>query len=105
MSTARAELDALHAIVNTGSCPVCNKQCGKKDPRHAVLNHLRKSKEVAHVVWKGKYYAKLFPHGKFCNHPADEDVMLEELVKQLERAYGPHIIQTLVTQKTSINAV
>ena len=47
-----------------GICPVCNvARKGQVDKRRALQEHLRRSKESAHVMWFETQYKKHFQHG------------------------------------------
>ena len=76
---------------NANQCPICQRHCGNKNPRHAMMSHIRRSAHPAHVVWRAKNWQLYFPHGKFRTTPRTQ-----ELLKAIEQEYGPQILQSLV---------
>jgi hypothetical protein len=50
MSLSPAE--EIHAMLNVGRCPACDKTCGYQSPKAAVMAHLRSSKDSTHARWK-----------------------------------------------------
>jgi hypothetical protein len=79
-----------------GICPVCERQCGLKLPRHAVINHLRRSGGVDHVVFRAKYYKTLLPWGHRRRHPAEESSKPNEILAEIEKTFGKEMVPRLV---------
>ena len=80
-------------LIDANRCPVCMKKCGLKSPRHAMMSHIRRSADPAHVVWRAKNWQVYFPHGKFRPAPSTQ-----ELLKTIEQEYGPNILHSLADE-------
>jgi hypothetical protein len=70
--------DTSHIALN--QCPICLNGCRKGliNPRRALQEHMRKSKDKAHVMWRDAgNYKKHFIHGgnKQQVEPCEADVI------------------------------
>jgi hypothetical protein len=88
--------------LSKGICPVCERQCGHKLKRHAVINHLRRAGSVDHVVFRAKHHKTLLPWGKRKRHLIEEDSKPMEILGEIEKAFGkgmvPRIVEAAIDQ-------
>ena len=82
------------ALIRANQCPVCQKKCGNKSPRHAMMSHIRRSADSAHVVWKAKNWHIHFAHGNF--RPKSPSTC--DLLKIIEQEYGTKMIHLITDE-------
>jgi hypothetical protein len=91
-----ANLETMSEQLKKGICPVCERQCGHKLPRHAVINHLRRAGSVDHVVFRAKYYKTLLPWGNRRHKLAEESSKPNEILAEIEKVFGKEMVPRLV---------
>jgi hypothetical protein len=87
-----------------GQCPVCQRNCGHKQPRHALIKHIKRSCEPQHVIWREQYWKMCFPHGKYRCSPLDSADMPRKIVCAVEKAYGNDMIPRLKDHLISLSS-
>jgi hypothetical protein len=96
--TSESMLDSelLQQQLGSGQCPVCLKKCGHRAPRSAMMNHIRRSADPQHVVWRAKHWSNCFPHGKYrCKQPNTR-----QLLAVIEKEYGIDVLDLIATELT-----
>ena len=86
------QMQATVAQIAEGLCPVCDRRYKRTRPRHTLVNHLRRSTEPQHVIWRTRWYATFFPHGKYAVHPLDAPKYPHMIVDELQRVYGQDMV-------------
>jgi hypothetical protein len=87
MSGAGEDISAVSSLVDRGICPVCQRRCGRLHPRLSLMNHLRRSNEKQHVLFKDIYWKCLFPIG-YRGQKVVVPPSLEDRVLYLVSQYG-----------------
>ena len=75
-------------MIEENLCPVCGvPRRAKRDARRALMQHIRSSCDVAHVMWRTAHYEQHFKHGGDRSHA--DDPPTEDAVKQaITEAFG-----------------
>lgn len=76
----------LNDKLNTGECPVCNRQFGKDSKRQAVLFHIRHMNDDSHTAFRSEHP---FKRGRRTN---------EERIKKLLKSWPEDKIIHLLKQ-------
>ena len=83
METAASDVNDK---LQQGICPVCNiARKGEVNKRRALQEHLRRSKDSAHVMWYQSQYKKYFQHG---GDRSAEQVTEAKVREAIHRAFG-----------------
>ena len=91
-STMSQLLAAYAAVCNSGLCPVCQHSFNGVKPRHALLQHLHRSKCLEHVLWFAAWRRLIFPHGRFSEYNEEYRRALPTRISEAARAaYGEDV--------------
>jgi hypothetical protein len=88
---SEADYDAMQALVDKGECPICHRTFGRREKRQCAVAHLRNSKEPTHVMWRARWWTKMFPHGKYANHPRDDDLLPQAIRDAVLSTFGAEV--------------
>jgi hypothetical protein len=80
-----AESEIEHCIARN-ECPVCHlARAGLIAPRRALQEHLKRSKDPAHIMWRERHYKHYFQHG---GKMTERIVSVQDVIKSVQCAYG-----------------
>lgn len=88
--------DAEYIECNT--CPICRNgpRKGKINPRRALQEHIRSSRNPAHIMWKQRHYARHFKHGGA--KTPETEVTAQDVIDAVKSAFGEQwAAKTVVT--------
>jgi hypothetical protein len=85
-----------------GVCPVCLKQVGKTQPRHAMAQHFNKQKKVdlEHALYAKTSYRQHFRHGR---SKETLSVKAREIVAMMHRHVDKDILDTILRSQCQEN--
>jgi hypothetical protein len=105
MSLPEDEYETLRNMVCDGVCPVCHRGFGINHKRGSVRNHLKISRDAAHMTWMTLYYKHVFARGHYCYFPWERNKLVTELTSAITKYYGADVLGLLATSVLSSGGV
>lgn len=77
--------DAL--LISRNECPLCKNgpRKAKVCPRRALQEHIRSSKDKAHIMWREQHYAAHFKHG---GKMSEQAVTTADVIEAVQKSFG-----------------
>ena len=88
--------EIMQARVDQGQCPICLKFFGKREKRQCAVSHIRVSKDPTHVMWRARWWDKMFPHGRHAHHPRDADKLPQAIRDAVYSVFGAEIAESVL---------
>jgi hypothetical protein len=96
------ELDTDAECIARNECPICcdGPRRAQINARRALQEHLRASKDPAHMVWReaGNYQKHFRRGGNMCTKTATS----EDVLKSIEHAFGKQWVQRISIANTAV---
>jgi hypothetical protein len=81
--SAKSEIEQC---IGRNECPVCHlARTGLVAPRRALQEHLKRSKDPAHVMWRERHYKYYFQHG---GKMTERTVSVQDIINSVHYIYG-----------------
>lgn len=79
-------LNDVSVCISNNICPVCHMtRSGLVAPRRALQEHLKRSKDKQHVMWREQHYKNYFHHGGDMSSRA---VTAADVIKSVQTTFG-----------------
>jgi hypothetical protein len=89
-------VEAARSKIGAGVCPCCLKQFGGVSPRATCIAHMRKSRNVEHMIFRTCMWKRVFLHGKHSNKEPER--VPDDLIEAIGRYYGRGVLSELATR-------